>query len=341
MRVALVSAALIGVTAGDAGAQPARDLGSFKSMVLERLDEIEGRYSAVYGTYRYKHTHSVTKSVTVSDRQFCKVGDKYYFVRSGRNLQDPRQAAASEESVLAQTPTYSFWVHRTVGRTDYLLDAFTTRGPEEKDSLRPRIEQENSDIFRAHSIPVMSVTKLFREPKFKITKLQDANHEGRPLVRVHFEAELANPLSANPNRVAGWFGLSEQNGWAVAAYDYVIKNNGNVEYIGSVDYDGGSQPPLVKSVKCEVKFDNKTVKETTTDNIQLTFGHAPREWLLMSTYGLPDPVGVELPSDSQPKRGVYVWLIATAAVLGVLALVGGWLVRRIRATPTAPKPPTA
>jgi hypothetical protein len=86
-------------------------------------------------------------------------------------------------------------------------------------------------------------------------------------------------------------------------------------------------------VRCGSYTYRLTNNQALQNEVALTFSDysdrpPPNEELRLYHYGLPDPVGVELPPRRTP---IYVWILAAAAGFGVLALLFRWLMRRRQA----------
>ncbi len=172
--------------------------------------------------------------------------------------------------------------------------------------------------------------EAFETPGFKVIDFKATDPDpGDPAVLT-----FSVPMSASPSKDlkvgvdAGKVEFDRKGNWRITKYEYKLPAAmGGGLVSGTVQYrtQDGLIDRIEQTSNLSKKYQDKTV--ISTDSID--FRDIPEREFSLSAYGLPEPEGVTL----EKPTPVYVWILAAAGGLGVLAWLFRWLARRRRPTP--------
>ncbi len=280
-------------------------------------------------------------TVTIKDKQTTNTtrlsrkvggGGRYALV-----VEQVETADGTQSQVFAVNSRYAFalTLARPGAEGQWVLSRLSTTEDATRTEILRKLEQRLL-TFRA---PVVArdrpLEAMIREPDFSAGA--DPDWPGAAAVRFAFAREPK--LSDGPNyRVvrAGGLRFLPDSYWVLTDADLIVKTQvASGTYRTHVDYgaptDGISLPTRwVEEESLKLNDGGSfATRRSTTFSLRPEASEPPEAEFTLTAFGLPEPVGVTW----ERPTPVYVWILAAAGGLGVLAWLFRWLARRRRQAP--------
>ena len=136
-------------------------------------------------------------------------------------------------------------------------------------------------------------------------------------------------LRKSTQKTDGWFIVLPEYGMAVDSYEYSFSGSINRGYVGSAKYRFGNSQAVLISSKMDTYESNKLVLSREFSDIDFAYGVEINELFLLSHYGLPDFVGIDLPVVPFWTKSNRLILIFSVALLCLsIASVFTYIIRK-------------
>lgn len=288
--------------------------------------EYENRMAQAQGTISFEMTQTLRNIVAKNTSSF-------------RSNSTSKLIMLSMSRTIEGKPDYN--THEVVGinsRYGFKLERRSDSAPWLLTDLVPGAKNYRENSFAQHYSPVTTLIRVTGEPLghlidrpgFKITSARNIN---AGLVELVFDMGHKPDNDSNPIQ-NGKLVLDPKRFWTVKSYEVRIKSTAqrgqmtfNALEVGEID---GHLPVPKKTVsQTRVEFSDGSKNEQTFQlgfdlSIPRTF--ADESEFTLSAFGLPEPYGVTWTK----RTPVYVWLLASAGVVALLAVGFRYLARRNR-----------
>ncbi len=322
---------LLGWSAGWAAAQPADGAG-LRDAVLARWQalaaEVESFESTRYQEFWRSQPGKPLESVRKDVLRYAFAPDRSL---SGYEITEPAPSGQPVVSVQLEivNPRYKAVLSRREGTGDWLLTRFEPNG-------QPDLTGRGAVLLPWTVCGNVPMADWLKDPR--VTGLR-VERPSAGVVRLHFafdERRAAPPgdRAADPGIRSGYIDFDETGPYRVLGYQFkrATKFSDWVE-VGTLEYATQQGPfPVLKRHTLDspdvrsAKFGPRSSREVATYEASYN-REIPDDRFWLSHYGLPEPAGVV----REKPVAWYVWPLAVAGVLVVLAVLFRWLARRRRA----------
>lgn len=247
--------------------------------------------------------------------------------------QDQGRSGNRESSLTLANTKYAAELTKRAGSNDWLISTFRDHV-----SLATHINEDSLCPWMTLAGSIQ-VYLLFKHDHVIIDKVEPIQQAGQDsIVKVTFT--FRKSTSQTPDGYwqyvkSGVLELDPAHSYRPVKYQ--IRTAGPLEettMVGSLEYEPGDGIPILKKMtdhsegrsKRKGNVWGKTV--STFSNVEYN-GKVNEEDFRLSTYGLPEPVGVEWPKKSR----VWLWLIGGTILAALLAVFFRYLRQRTSATP--------
>lgn len=223
--------------------------------------------------------------------------------------------------VFGVNDSYAFYLRRKTPTSPWLLNQLT-------DVRKVGVPSELTDAFESFvfqnnvlvTIKDKYLTKIVRDPGFRVLGCRGVAQAGEELVEVNFD--YSHPLEKpdDPN-MKGTVLLDPQRFWCVRSYRIEVSQKTVDFQVLELGQTEGSLPVPRRAVR-KITWESKedAIKNESETQYEYSLSEPRRlpgdEEFTLSAFGLPDPVGFET---KNPTRW-YLWLMLAAAVCLVLGV---------------------
>ncbi|MBI1915383.1 MAG: hypothetical protein HYS12_11700 [Planctomycetes bacterium] len=352
--VALVAALIL----GPAGAVCGQESSSLKERFLTEAPKAWEDYWAfaerLSGTHTWQSTHTEPNGkvfLTTTWKYQVKQKDDHRLFA----VEVVEGSGSLPTRVEAANPRYAFQLTRPEGKTDWILSKLDLKVLDGSTvslgglSLRELIREQISGHFVAER---HTLAYLIRRPTFKVLRASAVTRDGRELVRIDFDNAhpwvTPSERSKFPKKYppfdpvqSGSLLLDPDHSWCLAESEIVeewMKPDNSGPFRRPVKYiyeyrEGTDRFPILTRIVTQAKRNPELNVRGWEFLFEFDLRESPEpedEEFTLTAYGLPEPVGMELPRRSR----AWLWFgLAAVAVLGV-----GFLFRRAARRRAAAQP---
>ena len=250
------------------------------------------------------------------------------------------QPTSEEARAQAANPRYAFRLTRPKGKTDWMLSQLDLKildGSTVDRDGQPLQERIHHSVARHFEVDWLPLSSVIRQPTFKVLRATAVNRDSRELVRIDFDN--GHPLPTGKNYAGRYITLQSgsllfdpDHYWCLAE-SRIMRDSASGDDSGpfqrpnetTYEYrEGTGRFPILTRVVSRIKPipAKKTSGSDGLSEYDLRESPEPEdEEFTLTAYGLPEPVGMELPRRSR----AWLWF----SLGGVAVLAVGLVLRRI------------
>jgi hypothetical protein len=172
---------------------------------------------------------------------------------------------------------------------------------------------------------------IAQDPKTQITSFMDCLWQGKPMKVLECKFSIIHPSTHKLVEVSRNFYFAPNDVWICRGLDSGSDPK-NAEYLEEIYFyepESGQQLPKLKRLEKWLRNkqnprESKLLSATDITEFRRASEPFPDSDFKLSSFGLPEPMGVKQPEQSR----AWVWLLAATAVSAALAVLFAWLKRR-------------